>query len=77
MSSEELRRRMAEIPFRIVAVNVADGRRLSIVARDFLLISESGRVVSVFERDGVTELLDCLLITGLSLSPTAVPTDAE
>ena len=58
MSAEELRRRMADAPFRIRAVNVADGRRLAVVGRDFILISTSGRVVTLFERDGSSEILD-------------------
>ena len=69
MSAEELRRRMTATPFKLFTVNVADGRRIPVVGRDFILISDSGRVVTVIQRDDSFDVLDCLLITGLSFGP--------
>lgn len=40
--------------------------QLTVIGRDFILISRSGRVVTVIQRDGSYEVVDCLLITGLS-----------
>ena len=69
MSAEELRRRMTAVPFSAFSVNVNDGRRLPVVGQDFIRISLSGRVVEVYQIDGSFDVLDCLLITGLSFGP--------
>ncbi len=67
MFLEELRKCIVTAPFRPFTLNVADGRRIAVVGRDFILVPpEKGRTVVVFQRDGEMDLLDSLLITGLS-----------
>ena len=73
MSAEELRRRITASPFRPFAVNVADGRRIPVAGQDFILISASGRVVEVHHPDNALDVLDCLLITGLTFTPEVAP----
>ena len=71
MSSEELRRHITAVPFRPLTINVADGRRIPVIGRDFILVSPSGRTAYVFQRDDSHDLLDMLLITGISFDAAA------
>jgi hypothetical protein len=78
MSAEELRRHMAAVPFRPFTLNVADGRRIPVLATDFMLISPSGRITDVFQPDDSHDLLDTLMITGISFdAASAVPPSSK
>ena len=76
MSADELRRHITAVPFRPFTINVADGRRIPVIARDFILMSPSGRVIYVVQRDDSTDYIDYLLITGLCFDPPA-PVSAQ
>ncbi len=71
MSAAELRLQITAVPFRPFTINVADGRRNPVIARDLILMSSSGRVIYVVQRDDRSDSLDYLLITGPSLDPPA------
>ena len=72
MSIEELRKCIVVAPFRPFMLNIADGRRVRVVGRDFILIPpEKGRMVVVYQHDGEMDLLDSLLITGVSYEAAA------
>ena len=74
MSVEELRRHIVASPFRSFTLNIADGRRIPVIGRDFILIPpEKGRVVVVVQRDGEMDLLDSMLITGITFEAAANP----
>ena len=67
MSVDELRKCIVASPFRPFTLNIADGRRIPVIGRDFVLVPpEKGRTVVVYQRDGDFDLLDALLITGIS-----------
>lgn len=67
MSLNELRKCIVASPFQPFILIIADGRRIPVVGRDFILIPpEAGRMVVVFQRGGEMDLLDTLLITGVS-----------
>lgn len=75
MSVEELRKCIVATPFRPFLLNIADGRRIPVSGRDFILIPpERGRTVVVYQRDGEFDLLDSLLITGVSYEAATNPT---
>lgn len=72
MSLDELRRRIVAVPFRPFTIHMADGRQIPVVGRDFILISpEKGQTVVVFQKDGLLDLLDSILITGITIEPLA------
>jgi hypothetical protein len=72
MSVDELKKCIVASPFRPFVLNIADGRRVSVVGRDFILIPpEKGRTVVVYQKDGDFDLLDSLLITGVSFESVA------
>jgi hypothetical protein len=72
MSIDELRKCIIASPFIPFTLNIADGRRIPVIGRDFILVPpEKGRTVLVYQRDGEIDLLDALLITGVSFEPTA------
>jgi hypothetical protein len=69
MSVDELRKCIIASPFQPFTLNIADGRRVPVSGRDFILLPpEKGRTVVVYQRDGNFDLLDSLLITGITLS---------
>jgi hypothetical protein len=68
MSVEELRKNIVASPFVPFTLNIADGRRIPVIGRDFILVPpEKGRTVVVYQRNGEYDLLDAMLITGVSL----------
>jgi hypothetical protein len=67
MSADELRRCIVASPFRPFTLNIADGRRIPVIGRDFILIApEKGRTVLVFQSNDDFDILDSMLITGVS-----------
>lgn len=77
MSLDELRRHITAVPFYPFTLNSADGRRVPVIGRDFILLSPTGRTAHVYQPDGSYELLDMLLVTGISAGPPPpVPTAA-
>jgi hypothetical protein len=67
MSVEELRKCIVASPLVPFTLNIADGRRIPVIGRDFIFVPpEKGRTVLVYQRNGEFDLLDALLITGIS-----------
>lgn len=67
MSLEELRKCIVASPFVPFTLNIADGRRVPVTGRDFILVPpEKGRTVLVYQRNGDFDMLDAMLITGIS-----------
>lgn len=73
MSSGEIKRHIIAQPFRPFYLNVADGRKIPVVGRDFALVSPQGRLVDVYQPDDTHDILDVFLITGISFDPPPVP----
>jgi hypothetical protein len=72
MSVEELKRNIVASPFVPFTLNIADGRRIPVTGRDFILVPpEKGRTVVVYQRNGEYDLLDALLITGITFEAAA------
>lgn len=78
MSLEELRKCIVASPFVPFTLNIADGRRIPVIGRDFILVPpEKGRTVVVYQRGGEFDLLDALLITGISFEAAANPSPSN
>jgi hypothetical protein len=72
MSADELRKCIVASPFRPFTLNVADGRRIPVMGRDFIrLAPETGRTLVVYQRNDEFDILDTMLITGLSFESPA------
>ena len=72
MSVEELRKCIVASPFLPFVLNIADGRRIPVIGRDFILVPpEKGRMVLVYQRNGEFDMLDALLITEVSFEAVA------
>ena len=67
MTKEALRKAITHEPFKPFSLNVADGRRLNVPHQDYISMHPRGRTVVVFGHDEDLEILDVMLITGLSL----------
>jgi hypothetical protein len=74
MVAEELRRYVTANPFRPFVLNVADGRQVPVAGRDFILISPTGRTLHVYQRNESFDVLDTMLVTGISFD--APPVDS-
>ena len=71
MSAEEIRKHIIAAPFRPFWIHIADGRRVPVRARDFVLLSPQGRLVDVYQPDDAHDIFDVHLITSVSFD--AVP----
>jgi hypothetical protein len=75
MSADELRKCIVASPFRPFTLNIGDGRRIPVMGQDFILMApEKGRTVVVYQRNDDFDILDTMLITGVSFeSATNIP----
>jgi hypothetical protein len=72
MQVDELRKCIVASPFIPFTLNIADGRRIPVTGRDFILVPpEKGRTVLVYQRSGEFDMLDAMLITGVSFEPAS------
>ncbi len=72
MSVDELRKCIVASPFLPFTLNIADGRRIPVIGRDFILVPpEKGRTVLVYQRNGEFDMLDAMLITGVTFESAA------
>jgi hypothetical protein len=72
MSVDELRKCIVASPFRPFTLNIADGRRIPVTGRDFILMApEKGRTVVVYQRNDDFDILETMLITGVSFEAAA------
>jgi hypothetical protein len=56
-------------PFRPFALNLADGRSITVVTPDHIMISPTNDEFAVYLPDGTLELVDAKLITGVTRKP--------
>ena len=72
MSVDELRKCIVASPFIPFTLNIADGRRIPVIGRDFILVPpERGRIVLVYQRNGELDILDAALIAEISFESAA------
>jgi hypothetical protein len=69
MTSEKLRELWKAEPFHKFTIHLADGRRIPVLHREFLLISPSGRTAHVYQPDDSMNIVDLLLVTDLEVRP--------
>ena len=67
MLSSQIKDCLTTSPFKTFSIVMADGRKIPVVGRDFALIAPTGRIVFVYQKDDSFDILDTLLITGLSV----------
>jgi len=70
MTIEQFRSLYEARPFRRLIINLADGRRIPMEHREFVLTVPGGRTVVVAEPDGRLHILDLLLVTDLETAPS-------
>jgi hypothetical protein len=65
--SEDIRRALKAEPFRPFLIHLADGRAFAVQHPELVLLTPSGRTIVVAAADGGVDILDCLLVTSLSV----------
>ncbi len=73
MTREEFRRFCTARPFRPFTAILADGQRIPVWDREFVMISPTGRTASGYQQNGALDIIDLLLVTNLQFQP---PTEA-
>lgn len=69
MTSERIRELWKAEPFQKFTMQLADGRKIPVLHREFLAISPSGRTVNVYQPDDSMNIVDLLLVTDLETQP--------
>ena len=69
MTSDEIRKHIVATPFKPFWIHVADGRRIAVRARDFILVSPQGRLVDIYQPDDAHDILEVFHVTGVSFDP--------
>ena len=77
MTAEDIRQAITSVPFLPFKLNIADGRSIPVVGRDFILVSPLGRMVTVYQPDDRIDWLSVPQITGLSFEPSIALTSAS
>jgi hypothetical protein len=71
MTVEQLRNAYNAQPFRPFSIQLADGRVVPVISREFMMTVPSGRTVVVCQPDDTLNIIDLLLITDLEFKPSA------
>lgn len=71
MTIEQLRAFYDAQLFRPFVMHLADGRKVPINHREFIMSAPSGRTVSVYQPDDTLNVIDLLLVTDLEVKPVA------
>ena len=69
MTGEEMRNQLHAQPFRPFVLRLADGTRIPVHHPDFVAISPSGRIMTVYQPDDSSNVLDVMLVIGLEFQP--------
>jgi hypothetical protein len=72
VSADELRLHITAVPFEPFHLRTADGRRIPVRNRDFILITPNRRHVWVFQPDNSREVFDIMLLLSAEFGPTPV-----
>lgn len=65
MTVEQVRQLYEATPFEPFVIHLADGRKIPVVSREFILIVPKGRMLVVAEPNGKLHHVDLLLVTDL------------
>jgi hypothetical protein len=70
MKTDEVRKLLAETPFRPFIIHVADGGRLRVEHEDYIALAPSGREMIVYRHDRPDdyEIVDVMLVTRLEVA---------
>lgn len=69
MRIEEIRKVQRTQPFRPFRLHLADGREFLVSHSEFIWTSHDNRTVIVDDVEGGIEILDCMLVTSVSIPP--------
>jgi hypothetical protein len=70
MTIEKVKELYDAQPFRPFDIHLADGRKIPVVHRDFIMSAPSGRTLYVSQPDDTLNIIDLLLVTDLEVKPT-------
>ncbi len=65
MTITEFRNKYSAQPFKPFTLFLADGRKISVLHREFVAISPTERTATIYQPDGSSEVVDLLLVTSL------------
>ena len=71
MTIEQVRHFYDAQPFKPFVMQLADGRSIPVMHREFMASAPSGRTVTVYQPDDSMNVIDLLLVTDLEIKPAA------
>lgn len=77
MISDQLRLAQQAVPFQPFTIHLPNGRQLHVPHRDFLSVSPTGRIATVYHEDDTASVIDVLLVTELELHPIQSPESGQ
>ena len=69
MTIEQIRTIYDAQPFQPFVVHLADGRKVPVRHREFIMAVPRGRTIVVCQPDGTLNIIDLLLVTDLEIRP--------
>ena len=69
MKSTTLRDLRDQTPFRPFELHLADGRSLTVITADHIMISPTNQEFALYSADGTLNVVDATLITSLTRKP--------
>ena len=76
MTIEQVRNVANAQPFVPFVVHLAEGREIPVAHRDFIAMSPTGRILTIFYAQDRSAFVDVLLITDLELRPNSASSKA-
>ncbi len=70
MISDQLRLAQQAVPFQPFTIHLPNGRQLHGPHRDFISVSPTGRMATVYREDGAASIIEVRLMTGLEMHRT-------
>ena len=67
MTIEKIRELCHAEPFRPFKIHFPDGRNIGVQHPDFVALSPTGRMISVFQPDGSESLIDLMLVSDITI----------
>ncbi len=67
MTIEKIRELCHAEPFRPFVLHFPDGRHIGVQHPDFVALSPTGRLISVFQANGSESLVDLMLISDITI----------
>ena len=75
MRVDQLKLMLRKQPFESFTIHLPEGRTVSIWHHDFAMLSPDGRTLVVFDKDGIGDWIDVMLIATIRIDRPSIDSD--